>query len=368
MAKSASNKESCVLCNGPVVKGALLDHYLRDAALLDYVTKTKSWQPGKPICANCLEHLKREMEIQQSSVSSISDAEGSGEQTVITALEDGLPVVKNKELPCLLVIHGTNFAKKYDLTKPEVIIGRSDKADVSLNEENVSRQHAKILVRRNEVIIQDLESTNGTFVNTKKVPTEVLKDGDLILIGNTILKFISGSNVESLYHREIYRLATLDGLTQIFNKAYLLERLNEEFSRSRRYGRELTMMMFDFDHFKKINDQYGHPAGDLILRQTAGLIMKNLRKEDVFGRYGGEEFAVIFPETPKEVAVKLAEKFRQLVEREIYNHEGQIIKVTLSVGIASTSKQIKDDTELLKLADEALYRAKREGRNRVCST
>jgi GGDEF domain-containing protein len=298
----------CTLCQGPVLSGPLLEHYLADADLLQYVQRRQlKWRTPQPICANCLEHFKKEHDAEHISIA--SESELSSEQTVITALESGMPMVKNqKERPCLLVIHGANFAKKFDINQKEMVVGRSEKADISINEENVSRQHAKILARDGEVTIYDLDSTNGTFVNTKKVPNAVLKDGDLVLIGNTILKFISGSNVESLYHQEILKLATIDGLTQIYNKSYLLERLDEEFSRSRRYRRELSLMLFDFDHFKNVNDQYGHPAGDLILKQTCSLILKNLRKEDIFGRYGGEEFTILFPETSLDIAVKLAEK------------------------------------------------------------
>ena len=367
MTNKQNKRGFCPLCNLPFEKNKLVEHYLSDVDLVAYVRRVHSnWNGLDAVCARCLEYYKQEMDSQ--SHISVIESELSGEQTVITAQEEGaIKLDDAAEEACLLVIHGANIGKRYDLNKKELIIGRSDKADIAVNDENVSRQHAKINVGKKDVIISDLDSTNGTFVNTKKVPTKVLVDGDLVLIGNTILKFISGSNVESIYHKEIYKLATIDGLTQVYNKAFINERLAEEFRRSRRYQRDLSLVMFDFDHFKSINDDYGHPTGDYILKQTASIIMKNMRKEDIFGRFGGEEFTIIFLETPNEAAVKIAEKFRKLIEQEVFRFEGHELKVTVSMGVASMNGQLTSQRELLKLADQALYRAKSEGRNRVCS-
>lgn len=274
---------------------------------------------------------------------------------------------EGKQAPALIVIHGADIGKKFDLNKAETTIGRSDHCDIQINEENVSRNHARVLVGSSDVIIHDEGSTNGTFVNTRRVPSAALKDGDLILIGNTILKFVSTSSVESNYHEAIYRLATLDGLTQVFNKKYLLDKLESEFLRSRRYCRDLAVIIFDFDHFKKINDQYGHPAGDYILQRTASVIMKNMRKEDIFGRYGGEEFLIVLPETKLANASRLADKLRLLIQSLDYSYQKLSIRVTISCGVAALSQSMQSCKELIDQADGALYQAKRGGRNRVIS-
>ncbi len=365
MPSTADKPSRCTLCSLPIEPGPLLEHYRGDKTLFAYIRKVNPKFTGVvDVCAKCLEHYQQKRDGEISGLQ--QEQELSSEQTVITAHEGGLPLLQEEETPCLLVIHGSNFGKKYDLIKEEHILGRSETADVFINDENVSRRHAKVVIRDKKVIIEDLESTNGTFVNTKKVPSKELRDGDLVLIGNTILKFITGSNVEALYHQEIYKLATLDGLTQVSNKAHLIEKLREEFSRSRRYKRDLSIIMFDFDHFKQINDQHGHQAGDFILKRTASLIMKNLRKEDIFGRYGGEEFMIIFPETAEKSATKIAEKFRQLVEKERFTYEEHALTVSVSIGVASMSLKLDNYKQLIKSADAALYRAKREGRNRVC--
>jgi diguanylate cyclase (GGDEF)-like protein len=267
--------------------------------------------------------------------------------------------------PSLIIIHGKEIGKKYDLHKSEMKIGRADGNEIQINEEDVSRLHATLTVGPDEVRIRDEKSTNGTFVNTKRVQDVGLSDGDLILLGNTILKFISSSSVESQYHESIYRLATLDGLTQVFNKAHMLEKAEGEFGRSRRYGRELSLVLFDFDHFKKVNDTYGHPAGDFILQKTASIVMKNLRKEDIFGRYGGEEFMLILPETAVENAHTIADKLRVLIQSVDYEYQGQKLAITISAGVAALNAAIHSFAELLQRTDKALYRAKQEGRNRV---
>lgn len=270
--------------------------------------------------------------------------------------------------PCLLIIHGGSLGKKFTLEKPEMIIGRGDPVDIRLNEEQVSRQHAKISFDGHDTEIEDLTSANGTYVNTKRLKNAKLRHGDLLLIGRTILKFISGDNVENAYHEEIYRLATMDGLTQIYNKKYFMERLQGEFGRSRRYKRDLALVLFDLDHFKQTNDIHGHPAGDYVLKRVANLISDNLRKEDIFGRYGGEEFSIILPETDSERSSIIGEKLRKLVEESIFRFNNIQIPVTISMGISSFHAERNNITTaeaLIEQSDQALYYIKKNGRNGV---
>jgi diguanylate cyclase (GGDEF)-like protein len=256
------------------------------------------------------------------------------------------------------------LGKKFDITD-EMLLGRAENAHIRINEENVSRLHAMIYKKKGEILIEDQNSTNGTFVNTRKVKSKTLRDGDLILIGNTIMKFMSGSMVENEYHEEIYRLATMDGLTRVYNKSFFMERLSDEFSRSKRYDRDLSLLFFDFDFFKRVNDTYGHLAGDEVLKQATALVMKNLRKEDIFGRYGGEEFGIVLPETQAPNATQLAEKLRKLVEKTPFSYQDKLIGVTVSFGVATIHKNVQNVSQLLDLADKALYVAKKSGRNCV---
>src|SRR5207253_1415781 len=143
---------------------------------------------------------------------------------------------------------------------------------------------------------------NGTFVNDVAIREQQLGDGDQIRVGRSILKFMTGENVETQYHEEIYRLMTVDGLTQVYNRRFFNEAIEREFNRSKRYQRALSLVVFDIDFFKRVNDTHGHLAGDSLLRQIATAVKARLRREDLFARIGGEEFAVLLPEIPLEGA------------------------------------------------------------------
>lgn len=270
----------------------------------------------------------------------------------------------------LVVIYGTELGRKYDLSHRETVVGRSSKADIQIDQESISRSHAALVQQKNQVLIRDLGSTNGTFVNDEPVSGELsLRNGDLVKIGRTIFKFIGGGNIEAAYHDEIYRLTTVDGLTQVYNRRYFEETLEREISRCNRYNRALSLVLIDIDRFKRINDTFGHLAGDYVLKQLAGTIRPKIRREDVFARYGGEEFALLLPEIELDGAQKLAEKARRLVEEQRFEFDHQVIPVTISLGVATAAASAGDGRqgpELVKASDEKLYQAKSEGRNRVC--
>ena len=283
--------------------------------------------------------------------------------TVVSRISDK-PVAKEA---CLVVIYGQDLGKKYNLDQPSLIVGRSSKCDVQVDQESVSRNHAKIINTGKTIILRDLGSTNGTYVNDELIDEYVLQDGDLVKIGRTIFKFLAGSNIENAYHEEIYRLTTVDGLTQIFNKRYFLETLEREISRAHRYHRDLSLILFDIDHFKEVNDTFGHLAGDSVLKQMAAVLKHRIRREDIISRYGGEEFAIILPEISGANAALFAEKIRKLVEKTTFKFEDTKIPVTVSVGVATMDETVQDVTAFLHLVDRKLYQAKAEGRNRVCA-
>lgn len=287
--------------------------------------------------------------------------------TVIHKVEDtGLQ--RRKKDACIVVIYGAELGRKYSIENREMTIGRATVNDICVSQDSVSRTHATIVIDEHGVKIRDNVSTNGTYVNDHKVHEVYLKDGDLIKVGRSIFKFLTGDNIESSYHEEIYRLSTVDGLTQIFNKRYFVETLERELSRARRYDRPLALMMFDIDHFKKCNDTYGHRAGDHVLRHMADLVKERSRKVDVIARYGGEEFAVVLPEIDLAGAALFGESLRRMVEEEEFVFEGRKIPLAISIGVADLELGIANADDLIKKADARLYRAKQGGRNRVVAT
>jgi diguanylate cyclase (GGDEF)-like protein len=265
----------------------------------------------------------------------------------------------------VIVIYGPELGKRVQLGTAPFTIGRSSKNDLFLDQESVSRHHARISFDGAQYWVQDQGSTNGTFVNDEVVREQRLGDGDQIRIGRSILKFMTGENVEVHYHEEIYRLMTVDGLTQAFNRRYFNEALEREYNRSKRYDRALSLIVFDIDHFKRVNDTYGHLAGDNLLRQIGTAVKPRLRREDIFARTGGEEFGVLLPEIALDGARSTAEKVRRLVESTPLRHELQVIPCTVSLGVAQLTSADATAEELYRRADEHLYAAKQAGRNRV---
>jgi two-component system cell cycle response regulator len=288
------------------------------------------------------------------------------ERTRVTRLKDvTTPKPADAGAGCVVVIYGPELGKRLQLGTAPFGIGRSARNDLSIDQESVSRNHARITFDGGSYWLQDLNSTNGTYVNDDLVREQRLTDGDQIHIGRSILKFMTGENVEAQYHEEIYRLMTVDGLTQAFNRRYFNEVFEREFNRSKRYQRALSLIILDIDFFKHVNDTFGHLAGDSLLRQLAAAAKPRLRREDIFARVGGEEFAILLPEITLEGARVTADKVRRIVEASRFKHEQQVIPCTISLGVAAMVETMTEATALYKAADECLYEAKQTGRNRV---
>ncbi len=268
---------------------------------------------------------------------------------------------------CLVEIYGQELGRRIPLTSGVFEIGRSSKCDLTIDQDSVSRHHARIARSRDgHYSVADLGSTNGTYVNDTHVAEQNLTDGDQVKIGRTIFKFMFGTNIEASYHEEIYRLMTVDGLTQLFNRRYFNETLEREINRCKRYVRPLSLFIFDVDHFKQTNDAFGHVAGDALLRQLAQLVKPRLRREDVLARVGGEEFAAILPEVGREGAFVTAQKVRETVSASPIIFEEAVMPCTVSIGVAELDLATDDPKTLYGRADAALYRAKSGGRDRVC--
>ncbi|MSP18832.1 MAG: GGDEF domain-containing protein [Bdellovibrionales bacterium] len=272
--------------------------------------------------------------------------------------------------PALVVIAGRPLGKYFLLTKETMTLGRELTADISISETAISRKHTDFLISSNGVEARDLGSTNGTFINDIKLATnasQLLNDGDLIRCGSTLFKFVREGQVETPAGLRNYDSKITDGLTGINNRKSIIETIQEEFARAQAKNSPLSFILFDIDHFKKTNDTFGHPAGDYVLREICDLIKtKMIRQRDAIGRYGGEEFALLLPQTPLHIAVEVAERIRSAIEKHAFIFEEQPIPVTISLGLVALDSSSKTSDELISLADKALYDAKNQGRNRVC--
>lgn len=267
---------------------------------------------------------------------------------------------------CLVEIYGARIGRKYDLYEDEVTLGRDPDSTIVLESDSVSRRHARIERVGDERFVTDLNSTNGTYINDAPVQRARLSSGSFVKIGDTIFKYLTGDNLEASYYEEIHRMAVTDGLTQAANKRALDEFLDREMSRARRYQRPLSVLMIDIDHFKNVNDTFGHLTGDLVLREMAAVVKPRIRREELFARYGGEEFAVVLPESDGDGARELAETIRAMVADHPVVFEGRTIRITISIGVGAFDRdKHRGPSDLLKTADANLYAAKAAGRNCV---
>jgi two-component system cell cycle response regulator len=290
------------------------------------------------------------------------------EVTKIGRVADLIPVkAPKRDRPYFIILAGSNLGRMFRIEGDEVILGRATGATVRLEDDGISRNHAKVVMRGDELWIEDLGSQNGTFINGIKITTQALKDGDKIQVGaTTILKFTYHDDLDDRFQQKMYDAALHDGLTKAFNKRHFLERLGVEVAYARRHKTPLTLIMLDVDHFKHVNDKFGHLAGDHVLIGLAAIVEKQLRTEDLFARYGGEEFAVLCRGASLGNASVLGERLRVQVEQAKFEHAGNVIPVTISLGIAAQSDKAADGaTHLVSEADAGLYEAKRGGRNRV---
>jgi len=268
----------------------------------------------------------------------------------------------------LIVLAGSAMGEMFKLSNNPTVIGRAASAHIRMIDEGVSREHCDIQIEGENMVLRDRGSTNGTFCQGARVDRHVLEDGDKILVGSTtVLKFTYHDSLDELFQRQMYESALRDDLTKTFNKKYFTDRLESEFAFAMRTKGPLSLVVFDLDHFKDVNDTYGHPAGDDVLAEVSHVVSTLIRAEDVFARVGGEEFGVICRATDSAAAQAVAERMRLTVAGHKVVVEGTSIPVAISAGTASIPDgRITDAQALIAAADQALYEAKRTGRNRVC--
>ena len=267
--------------------------------------------------------------------------------------------------PCLVIISGDDMGRRLELGHTEVSIGRADECTICVTTDQVSRKHATVQGILGKYFIVDNRSTNGTFVNEQKVERAKLMDGDQIRVGKTVLKYTE-SHVEQRYFEHVFNLASMDALTGAFNKRYFDETFGKEVARAQLTATPMSVVLFDIDHFKNVNDTYGHPAGDAVLKNVSAAISSQLREGDALYRVGGEEFALVLSATAREQAVQAAEAVRALISDLVTDFMGTRITTTLSLGVAQLGPT-ELPAVLYQRADSLLYSAKRGGRNRVVS-
>ncbi len=268
---------------------------------------------------------------------------------------------------CLLVVGGELNGAIFDLQDGDNTVGRNPDCEIPLDFQGISRKHFKVNVNTDVVKLTDLGSSNGTYVNNEKISGDLeLKKGDMIKIGSMALKFLPKGDTERLTYDKLQEDANTDGLTKCYNKMYFNNKLDLEVKKSKVTGNPLSLVIFDLDHFKHLNDNYGHDAGDYVLAEKADLLRDNgIRKGDTFARYGGEEFVVLLPNTNLKQAFEIAERLRKLVETHEFIYDGKKLPVTASIGVADYRQGVNTGTDLFKRADSAVYKSKEGGRNQV---
>jgi diguanylate cyclase (GGDEF)-like protein len=277
---------------------------------------------------------------------------------------------------CLILYSGEDAGKRFALPGGRMLMGRSPSCDICIDSPGVSRSHAELLLEGDHFMLHDRGSVNGTHVNGARLETpKALRDGDLVRVGNVTLKFYECRSLDALLHDRIYRMATVDASTDVFTKRYLIEAVEREVRRAQRTSHPLSVVSVDLDHFKLVNDRFGHNGGDIVLRAAAAALKAQVRDSDILGRIGGEEFAVVLPDSDLRSALELAERMRAAVAAEFFLLEVSDAagtrrvqhQQTASFGAAQFTPNMPDARALLGAADKMLYAAKRGGRNRVAS-
>jgi diguanylate cyclase (GGDEF)-like protein len=295
------------------------------------------------------------------------------EDTRVGATVVGAPAYKKPETAqaksaYLTVIAGNRAGEMFKLAQEETVMGRGPQSTIHLDSDGVSRKHARVVRQGDDFVLEDLQSTNGTWVDEKRVTFHKLEDGDRVQVGTeVIVRFNLHDELEAALQQQLYESAVRDPLTRAYNRKHFAERLRAELAHAARHKTHLSLIILDIDFFKKVNDTHGHPAGDAVLRSIAAAIQKVIRVEDVFARIGGEEFALLARGIDGNNGALFAERLRKGIERLSIPWTEITIPVTASFGVATFTELTdpRDGDTFVSVADRRLYQAKASGRNRV---
>ncbi len=301
-----------------------------------------------------------------------NDFEDDDDPTIIAAipLDMSAPPKPRDDRPCatLTVLTGSDAGRLHIIDGDSAQLGRGVQADLRVTDNSVSRIHARVLREGGGWVLEDLRSQNGTFLRDERVERAELRPDATFRLGpRTAMRFGETTVSQARLQKTLFESSTRDALTGAFNRAYFDDRLRTEISFAVRHEKDVSLVIMDIDHFKPVNDRFGHPAGDEVLRQLSSTVQGLIRAEDVFCRYGGEEFALIVHGIPASGSIRLAERLRASVEAMVVTTDAGPLKVTVSIGVATLDcvDRSREGRRLVVAADERLYEAKREGRNRV---
>ena len=275
-----------------------------------------------------------------------------------------------KKVPTIMVLSGAKTGHQVLVGEDPVVVGRSKRCPLHIDDDSISRQHAMIYSNENgDCFVKDLGSTNGTFLNDEQLSNKpvLLRNNDRLQVGtHVLLRFLLREQLDAQVQELLLETARRDGLTGLYNRGYLDERVDEMVTECQRRALDLSLILFDLDHFKNINDTWGHAAGDYVLRRIASLVSGRLKDDDFVARYGGEEFAILLVDAPLLSASLLAERIRSTIEVTSFVWDDQELPVTISAGVACSNYRTPLSVlELLEAADQRLYAAKEAGRNQV---
>jgi diguanylate cyclase (GGDEF)-like protein len=298
------------------------------------------------------------------------DADEQGPTTLVMGRVRVEP--RRARLPCLVAVSGIQAGRLIAIRRNEgpLILGRGGEADIRVDRPEISRRHARLEYDGERLRLTDLRSANGTFVNEQPIEHVVLKADDKVRLGPQVifrLSFLSDEEIRLT--QDLHRRAIRDSLTGVINRDFFMATLQREWSYVRRHPQWISLLMLDLDHFKSINDSYGHRTGDQVLRLFAELAQQVTRLEDVLARYGGEEFVMLLRDTDCRGARVVAERVRRMVAVTPFRVSGESIRLTVSIGVSCLGPDELPDRkldDLLQIADSRLYDAKTGGRNRVC--
>lgn len=273
------------------------------------------------------------------------------------------PQVSQRETACLTLLYGGPIGTEYPLTEAETVIGRGRAANICIENQRVSRRHALVTIdEKGNAIIEDLGSSNGTSVNGVRIQRQELKDGDKVQIGyHCILKFSRQDELEQNCQQEIAKSRIEDVLTGAYTKKYLLDRLDGDYAHAKRHGGTLVFLLFEIDHFNKINSTHGRPVTDAILKELASVTSSMLRTSDILARYEDARFALLARDIGDEGAVVLAQRIRRTIKDHKFLVEGTQIPITVSFGVTSLSDKVNKPAKLIKLAGHYLEKAQNKG-------
>lgn len=288
------------------------------------------------------------------------------DKTIIVNLRPE-PEQPSTQEPFLVSVSGKETGKSIPLKGRNLRIGRDMDCDLILDNPHISRFHAEVFWKESKLHIKDLGSTNGVFINGRKISQEALNNGDKILIGTQMyFKLVYQDAVDQSYQLNLFKAANTDALTGLYNKRYFMDCLEKEFSYSKRTEQPLSLLLIDIDHFKQVNDNYGHVVGDKILKLLGTLLSSQLRLENVSCRFGGEEFGIIIRGATIEKALHVGERIRSLVAQQKVISKNREVTFTISVGVSTfNGKNFSTTEDFLTRADELLYQAKQKGRNKT---